>query len=94
MYADTHVLGFPRDEDCCNTVRFDLRLSCGPPNTLSAKRLQGGQRLLFDEQTTDTIIATLLDDDTAEITIGQFHAVLIPDGFAELWCELMNLSVN
>jgi len=57
----------------------------GTQQESEAFRLQGGQRLLLQEQTRDTIINALLGNKTVTLRVGRYKTDIIPEGFSKLY---------
>lgn len=56
--------------------------------------LQGGQRLLLTDETSQKIIEALICNKTVEIKVGRFKNTLIPDNFEQAYNQLCRLRVS
>ena len=54
-----------------------------------AERLLGGQRLLLPEDARQLIICSLLEGNDVEVTVGRYQAMLISEGFAKTYDQLI-----
>lgn len=78
LYADTRVLYFPFDPDNPSEIACAVAIGDQPPVSVVVKRLDGGQRILFDDAATQEIVNALLAGNCVDLSIGQFRTRLIP----------------
>lgn len=93
LYVNTLSLSFPCDLN--NSSKCQLTFAIDEVNySVSADRLQGGQRLLLPQAATQQIIEALLENKSVQMTVGRYHVVIISTSFPELYKKLSTIPID
>ncbi|MEC7838403.1 MAG: hypothetical protein VX777_00015 [Chlamydiota bacterium] len=80
LYINAHTLEFPAQKEHPDKSKVHITIDDEEIET-SAYRLQGGQRLLLDDDSRKLIVDALNNNKSVTIKVGRYKTVLSPKGF-------------
>lgn len=84
MYLDLYICPVGCDEAQSQSISFDY-IAMGTPHKGNGYVLEGGQRILLDDRTTEEMISFLLKGYDLVISVGMYEEIVRADNFGCLF---------
>jgi hypothetical protein len=93
MYVNTLLLPFPCGSHDSEKVHLNYLID-NIWYTTETDRLQGGQRLLLSETSTQQIIEALLESKSIQMIVGRYDVVIVSTRFPQLYLRLSQIPIE